>query len=251
MAQLWIGTSGWSYRDWKGLFYPAGLRQADWFAHFCRHFQTVELNVTFYRIPSVQAVQKWAATSPPGFRFAIKLNRELTHTRRLANVQEELARFNEAVVHLGDKLAVILIQLPPSFRFDAARLDAFLTLLREQGLPCRYALEPRHPSWFAPEHGPEVAALLAAHQVSLCIADWGGPFPAHETVTAPFLYVRFHGPAARYASKYSDEEMASAAGKIRQWLTQQLDVYVYFNNDTHGYAIENAAKLADLLSQPL
>lgn len=244
MATLWIGTSGWSYRDWVGPFYPKGLPASKWFAHYCEHYPTVELNVTFYRIPTPKAVENWALTSPPGFLFAAKLNREITHVHKFHNVQDALARYFDVLSLLGPKLGVVLIQLPPSFHYHADRVREFLDLLRPRQRPWRTAIECRHPSWFT----PEVFALLSEHQISLCIADAGGPFPAHEVQTAPFVYVRFHGPAARYASKYSPEEMAVASQKIRQWLEQGLDVYVYFNNDTHGYALQNANELRDLLA---
>lgn len=246
MARLWIGTSGWSYRDWVGPFYPKGLASSKWFGHYCEHFRTVELNVTFYRIPTVKAVENWVKSSPEGFVFAIKMFRGITHIKKLRHAEALLDEFFDVAAHFGPKLEVILIQLPPSLKYEAARTREFFEALREKKAPYRYVVECRHPSWFQ----DDFFDLLRQYGISLCVADWGGPFPAHETLTAPFLYVRFHGPAARYASLYSEEDMATAGRKIHEWLERGLDVYVYFNNDTHGYAIENARKLMEFLWVP-
>lgn len=246
MGKLIIGTSGWSYKDWVGPFYPEGMPSTRWFSHYCSHFPTVELNVTFYRIPTFKAVENWQAASPSDFQFTIKMNRQITHIRRLVGAEGALHRFLEMAERFGSKLKVILIQLPPTLEFDAGHAEAFFTLLRHLDPDRRYALECRHPSWFK----DEVYDLLYRMGISVCIADSGGAFPPYEILTAPFVYVRFHGPGARYASKYSDEEMAAAAAKIGEW-TKRRDVYIYFNNDMHGYGIENAFKLREMLNPRL
>lgn len=246
MGKLMIGTSGWSYKDWVGPFYPEGMPSTRWFSHYCAHFPTVELNVTFYRIPSFKTVENWTAASPPEFQFAIKMNRQVTHIRCLVGAEGALHRFLEMAERFGPKLKVILIQLPPTLVFDKAAVEDFLTLLRHLDPDRRYAIEFRHPSWFK----DEVFDLLYRMGVSVCIADSGGPFPPYEVLTTPFVYVRFHGPGARYASKYSDEEMAAAAEKIHDW-ARRRDVFVYFNNDMHGYGIENASKLREMLNPRL
>lgn len=244
MGKLWIGTSGWSYKDWNGPFYPKGLPHTQWFEHYCRHFPTVEMNVTFYRMPAAATVEKWRDESPPDFIFAIKMSRLITHLHRLKEVSEPLDRFLEMADHFGRKLGVILIQLPPSLTFHADTTDEFFEMLREKDPHRPYALECRHPTWFQ----DEVYERLHRQGIALCVADSGGGFPPHEALTAPFVYVRFHGPGARYASKYNDRELSAAAAKIHEWL-EQRDVYVYFNNDTQGYAVENAFKLREMLNR--
>lgn len=240
MGNLLIGTSGWSYKDWVGPFYPKGMPSARWFSHYCAHFQTVELNVTFYRIPTPQAVENWRETSPRDFKFAIKMNRQVTHIRRLVNAEAALDRFLEMAQGFKSKLSAILLQLPPSLAFDQAVVGDFLAMLRQKDPDRRYALEFRHNSWL----NPHALALLYEKNVGVCIPDYGGEFPQYEAFTTPYAYIRFHGPGALYASKYSDEELAAAAAKINAWRADR-DVYVYFNNDMHGYGIENAFTLME------
>lgn len=246
MGKLWIGTSGWSYRDWVGPFYPQGMPSTRWFSHYCLHFRTVELNVTFYRIPTPKTVRLWRDASPGNFFFAIKMNRQITHIRRLVQTEGALARFNEMARNFGPKLNIILIQLPPTLAYEAGLVKDFLDLLRQQDPEHRYALEFRHPSWFK----EEVYELLYRKGIACTIADTGGHFPPHEIFTTPYIYMRFHGPTELYASKYGERELAAAADKIQEWL-QHRDVYVYFNNDMHGFGVENAFRLREMLNPRL
>jgi len=243
MNRLAIGTSGWNYAHWRGGFYPEALPSSQWLEFYSRHFRTVELNVTFYRTPRETTVRKWADTTPEDFLFSVKMNRRITHRHRLSDAEEALDAFLAMLSGFGQKLGVVLIQLPPSFRFDRERVEHFFEALRRKSPHIRYALEPRHMTWLH----EEAYAVLRHYEIAFCQADSGGRYPTAEVVTAPFVYLRFHGPGALYASAYTDEQLRAVAEKIRAWRDQGLDVYAYFNNDFHGYAVENARKLIEFV----
>lgn len=227
-----VGTSGWNYWHWKGLFYPEDLPRDHWLAHYQSKFDTLELNASFYRIPRASTFARWQQESPKGFLWTVKAHREITHFTRLAQ-REPLEKFFAAVEGLGEGLGVILFQLPPSLKFDARVVSRFLGWLPKGK---RYAIEPRHASWFE----PKAVGVLERHGVALCIADSGGRFPSGEHLTAEFVYVRFHGGERLYASRYTPEQMRTWAEKLAAWGRRG---FVYFNNDFHGYAVENALEL--------
>jgi uncharacterized protein YecE (DUF72 family) len=241
MAELRIGTSGWLYAHWRGVFYPRGLPASRWFAHYAQHFDTVELNNPFYRQPSRATFVKWRTQSPRDFAYAVKLNRYLTQFKRLNVTLETIRRTYDPLTGLGPKAHVVLVQLPPRMRFDAARVDRFFGQVRRRRK--RHALEPRDSSWLT----DEALEALRRHGVALCIAD-GPKYETRETVTAGFTYLRFHGRDRLYASNYRDEVLKEWAARIRDWSGRALDVYVYFNNDARGYAVKNALQLRELVS---
>lgn len=230
--EIRIGTSGWSYGHWRGRFYPRELPARQWLAYYQRRFSTVELNASFYRRIRPSTWARWRQQSPPGFLWAVKAHREITHQTRLQR-RTPLRRFLQSVAALGDRLGAILFQLPPSLSFDARVVKRFLGWL-PPGL--RYAVEPRHRSWFA----KQPLALLRRQGVALCMADCGRRFPSARVVTADFVYIRFHGREQLYRSRYTPAQLAVWARSLVRW---KKPAFVYFNNDFQGHAIANARTL--------
>lgn len=243
MGELRVGTSGWVYADWRGRFYPESLKQKDYLHYYARHFNTTEINYSFYQLPTPEAYRNWAESVPENFIFAVKLSRYITHIRRLKDVRDEWRRFLDHAAPLGNKLGPILIQLPPSFRYDRARLEQFLQLAREEN-DYRLAFEFRHASWF----DPQALELLRKYGAAAVIADSSRYPQAPSVPTAHFVYLRFHGPGELFSSRYTDEQLSVWAQKIRAWLEAGLTVYAYFNNDFHAYAVANAKRLVELVA---
>ncbi len=264
LAEHYVGTSGYSYGHWIGVLYPPELSQAKWLEYYCQFFGTVELNVTFYRLPTASTFKGWRKRSPENFVFALKGSRFITHIKKLGDCEEPLELFFQRVKELGDKARVILWQLPPRFKVDLDKLQRFCHLLATNPRASKYhhAFEFREKSWFC----REVYDILKNYNFALALADW--PFilqvkgkpqeigiikykaPKIEVEeTADFLYIRRHGAVALYASNYSDEELQRDARYIREWLEEGRDVYIYFNNDAYGYAVKNALFLKKLLEK--
>ena len=241
--RLRIGCSGWNYAHWRnGVFYPPRCPANRWLRFYAEHFDTVEVNTTFYRLPRLDAVQRWVDDSPRDFVFAVKASRYLTHVKRLRDLPEHLARLYERIEPLraSAKLGPLLWQLPPTFRADHDRLAAALA-----GLPRgeRHAFEFRHPTWFC----EETYDLLRRHGVALVIADRPEvhAFQSFE-LTAGFTFVRFHSGSRGRRGNYSHRELEEWAERLRRW-SREVDVYAYFNNDWEGFAVENARFLATRL----
>lgn len=236
-----IGTAGWVYRHWRGVFYPPDLPQGAWFARYAREFDTVEINNSFYRLPSDDAFDAWRAQAPPGFLYAVKASRFLTHLKKLKDPEEPLARFFARAGRLGPALGPILYQLPPRWGLDLPRFAHFLA-----ALPPGYehAVEFRDASWLR----EEAFALLERHGVAHCLHDLR--LPALEVpprVTAPLVYVRLHGGPG-HGGDYSRAALAAWAARIAAWRDRGLRVVVYFNNDVDGHALANARTLRALLA---
>jgi len=234
-----IGTSGWHYDHWKRLFYPDKLAKAKWLEFYAQHFNTVELNNSFYRLPSDKAFANWRESSPNGFVFAVKVSRFITHIRRLKNAEEPLQNFLARADHLQNKLGPFLYQLPPNMRRNDETLEAFLTILPQQ---YRHVLEFRHQSWI----DDTVFDILRRHSVGLCVFDMPH-FTCPLAATADFAYIRFHGSTGLYASCYNDEELSGWAKRIAKLGTNLKTVYIYFNNDAEAYAVKNAKTLSQML----
>ena len=236
-----VGTSGWSYDHWDGVLYPPGIPPRDRLAHYVRRFGTVELNASFYRWPRTATFASWRHRLPPGFQLSVKAPRGLTHAKRLYAPETWVGRLTECWHELGDRRAVLLVQLPPTQARDDARLDFFLGLLPGW---MRVAVEFRHPSW----HDEAVYALLERHGAAYCVMSGAG-LPCVLRATAPFVYVRLHGPddAHLYAGSYPDADLRWWADRIGEWARDGRDVYVYFNNDGHGHAVRNAETLRGLV----
>ena len=235
--QIRVGTSGWTYPHWRNIFYPLACQKSRWLEYYAEHFDTVELNATFYRLPKTKTVEGWKRRTPDFFLWAVKASKYITHTKRLTEPTEPLERFYATALALEEKLGPILFQLPPSLPFDEERFTDFCRCLRPSH---RHALEVRHPSWIS----DRLFAILEEHNMAFCISDTAGRYPCHEAVTADFLYVRLHGSKKLYASDYSEEELQAWAQKIRQW---GKDTYLYFDNDFGGYAVRNAKRLKEIL----
>jgi uncharacterized protein YecE (DUF72 family) len=236
-----IGTSGWSYQHWEHVLYPPGTASSARLAVYTRRFHTVELNASFYRWPRTSTFASWRRRLPEGFRFSVKAPRGLTHAKRLYAPEAWLERVAAGWHELGDRRGVLLVQLAPGHVRDDARLDYFLARVPAW---MRVAVEFRHPSW----HDEAVFALLERHQTAYCVMS-GANLPCVLRATAPFIYVRLHGPDAGhlYSGSYSDADLRWWAERIRQWEAAGWDVYAYFNNDGDGHALLNAETLRGLL----
>jgi uncharacterized protein YecE (DUF72 family) len=236
-----VGCSGWNYAHWRERVYPKGLPARLWLDHYATLFDTVEINNTFYRLPYRSAVANWVRQSPPGFVFAVKASRYLTHIKRLADLGSGVERFYERIDPLvrSPKMGPVLWQFPENFHRNEERLAAALAQLP----PGRHCFEFRHASWF----GPEVYELLREHRAALVVGDAPKrPFQAHE-LTADWTFIRFHYGARGRNGNYSERELETWAARIGEW-RERADVYAYFNNDWNGYAVRNGLLLRRLLA---
>jgi uncharacterized protein YecE (DUF72 family) len=236
-----IGTSGWHYGHWVGPFYPDKTSSRDMLAFYLRHFDTVEVNNSFYRLPDPETFKAWKKNTPPDFEFAVKGSRFLTHMKKLKEPETGIREFFAAADLLGKKLGPTVFQLPPFWKVNPERLREFL-----QALPRgrhRYAFEFRNPTW----HTPEILSILRARNAAFCIFDIGR-FQSPLELTADFAYVRLHGPRReKYQGSYSRAALTRWAERIRAWRSLGKDVYLYFDNDQKGYAPANAETLKNLL----
>jgi len=231
-GHLRIGTSGYQYDHWRGVFYPTDIPHKDWFAYYAGHFDTVEVNNTFYRLPSAHTFETWREQAPQDFCYTLKFSRYGSHLKRLKEPHASIARFLERASRLCEHLGPILVQLPPRWRLDPERLAGFL-----EAAPRDYhwAIELRDPRWLC----DEVYTLLRRSAAALCIHDLIADHPRY--ITADWVYLRFHG--VNYGGCYSRQALTAQARQIEQYLDDGLDVFAYFNNDAHGYAVHNAADL--------
>lgn len=231
-GRLRIGTSGYQYDHWRGDFYPGDLPRKRWFAHYRDHFDTVEINNTFYRLPDAETFDGWRDQAPRGFRYAVKFSRYGSHMKRLKAPEATIGAFLERAGLLRSSLGPILVQLPPRWSADPGRLDAFLDAAPRKA---RWVVEFRDPSWLR----EDVYEVLRRHRAALCLHDLIDDHP--RVITAPWTYLRFHGRS--YAGSYSPQELTARAKEVALDLREGLDVYVYFNNDLGGHAVRNALDL--------
>jgi uncharacterized protein YecE (DUF72 family) len=237
--RYYIGTSGWHYEHWRYSFYPGTLAKAKWLEFYAGYFDTVELNNSFYRLPSEAAFAAWRNSSPAGFTFAVKVSRFVTHIKRLKNVQEAVETFMSRAKILGEKLGPLLYQLPPNMHRNDERLESFLGTL-PRGM--KHVFEFRHRSWL----DDEVFEILRKHNVGLCVFDMPS-LTCPLVATADFAYIRFHGSTGLYFSCYSDEELAGWAERLAGLTAKLKEVYIYFNNDAETFAVRNAMTLREYL----
>jgi uncharacterized protein YecE (DUF72 family) len=241
VSEVRIGCSGWNYAHWRERVYPKGMPPKRWLEHYATLFDTVEVNSTFYRLPKVPAVRGWVEQTPPGFLFAVKMSRYLTHIRRLGGLETGIPLFYERIAPLVDssKLGPVLWQLPPTFKRDDERLVSTLAALPEG----RHAFEFRHPTWYV----EEVYELLRSRGVALVIPD-SPKYPFRELeLTADWTFVRFHRGTRGRGGNYSETEIAEWAERIDGWRREGIDVYAHYNNDWEGYAVRNGLRLRELL----
>ena len=237
----YIGTSGWHYDHWRYRFYPDKLAKAKWLEFYASHFTTVELNSSFYRLPSEAAFTSWYESSPPNFIFAVKVSRFITHIKRLRDTEEAVEKFITRAKILGEKLGPLLYQLPPNMHRDDGVLEAFLSTL-PQGM--KHVFEFRHQSWLE----EEVFEILHQYNAGLCVSDMPS-LSCPLLAPADFAYIRFHGSTGLYFSCYSDEELANWARKLADLAANLKGIYVYFNNDAEAFAIRNATTLRHYLQK--
>ena len=235
----YIGTSGWHYDHWRERFYPHKLGKPGWLDFYARHFSTVELNNSFYRLPSEAAFANWRDVSPANFTFAVKVSRFITHIKRLKNVEEAVETFMSRAKILEEKLGPLLYQLPPNMHRDDERLESFLAIL-PRGL--KHVVEFRHESWL--DEG--VFEILRQYNTGLCVFDMPS-LRCPLVATADFAYIRFHGSEGLYYSCYSDDELADWAKRLADLATSLKAVYIYFNNDAEAFAVRNAITLRGYL----
>lgn len=249
MANWYLGTVGYSYKDWDGVFYPAGMPQRSYLAHYSQIFNAVELDSTFYGTPPQERVRQWALTAPEGFKFCPKTPREITHDLRLRDAEAKMLAFVEAIRRFADKLGVILIQLPPSF--TAAEFDTVTTFLASLPPDLCYALEFRHPSWYI----AETAELLKVYRVGWVSVDYLG-LPKQIGLTTDFLYVRWLGEHGRFEQK--DHEQVDSTEELSWWwayiqphLNHVQTIYGFFNNDYAGYSPGSCNRFKQIVGLPV
>ncbi|MGH7908197.1 MAG: DUF72 domain-containing protein [Candidatus Binataceae bacterium] len=246
MARFFLGTSGWNYREWRGGFYPHDLPAREWLSWYAQHFNSTEINHSFYHFPRSESLRNWNGQTPDSFIFALKALRLITHTKRLKDIDDNWRDFTQRAQELGGKLGPILLQFPSSFRAAEENMERLEKLLasRPSGAPSlRLAVEFRHKSWL----GESTIELLGRYKTALVLAH-SSRYPVAELAeTAPFTYFRFHGPKELSSSPYSTEELGEWGAKIRMQLERGRDVYAYFNNDNGGYAVPNARELGEIV----
>jgi uncharacterized protein YecE (DUF72 family) len=232
-----IGTSGWHYDHWSGLFYPSALSKNKWFEYYSRHFDTVEINNTFYQLPKEQTFENWRKQAPKDFLFTVKANRYITHVKRLKEPEEPLERFFERANILQKHLGPVLYQLPPSFHKDLDRVKVFLLALPKERIA---VFEFRHESWFS----QDTYEMLKKFNAAFCIHDLVG-IATPRVITSDIIYVRFHGPTGKYAGNYSKSTLQNWAKWIKDNIKGKKAIYAYFNNDYNAYAVKNAKTLKE------
>jgi uncharacterized protein YecE (DUF72 family) len=237
--RIQIGTSGWHYEHWKGPFYPEDLSKQAFLDYYAEHFHTVEINNSFYQLPSEKALIRWRDSVPPGFIFAVKASRYITHMKKLKDPEEAVSIFLERISILGEKLGPILFQLPPKWNFNPQRLEAFL-----KGLPpgYTYTFEFRDSSWF----DPRAYDALGKHGATFCIYDFAGRL-SPKKVTSGLIYIRLHGPSGPYQGQYDEDTLAGWADDLLNRAKEGKEIYCYFDNDQAGYAAQDALRLKAMI----
>ncbi len=238
--KIYCGTSGWSYQDWKGSFYPEKLSQSKWFSFYAEHFNSVEINATFYRWFEEKTYQNWRKKAPEGFKYVIKLPRTFTHQKLLKDIGEPAARFESLVEHLGDKLGMVLMQLPPKMPYDPKRLDLALSQFKH---PEKLAIEFRSPQFFT----EEISKILKKHGSTFCIVDSPDikPLPA---LTSSRAYCRFHGFSEWYSHSYTEKQLSDFLELCKSLKERGAEeMYLFFNNNIGGHAPFNAMVMQQIV----
>lgn len=239
VSRIHIGTSGWHYPHWRGPFYPDDLPESRWLEFYSEKFRAVEINSSFYRLPSRKTLEAWCRSVPSGFVFSVKASRYITHMKKLKDCRRPLLEFYQRVDVLGEKGGPILFQLPPRWRVHPERLENFLRLLSRQ---YRHAFEFRDPSWF----DPRVYELLRGGNAAFCAYELAGRV-APRAITADFVYVRLHGPEGAYRGQYEERTLAGWAQEFLRWADRGKEVFCFFDNDQAGYAAQDAGRIQSML----
>jgi len=240
-GNVFIGTSGWHYKHWKGTFYPGDIKDSEQLSYFIQKFKTVELNNSFYRLPAIETFRNWYQATPHDFIFSVKGSRYISHLKKLILDKQAVDEFLDHVAHLKEKLGPILFQLPPRWEVNVERLSTFVSYLPKNQ---RFTFEFRNPTWYT----EDIYQVLRQHHCAFCIYELAG-HQSPEMVTADFIYIRLHGPGNKYQGNYTDKSLKNWAKECKCWQREGKDVYVYFDNDQAGYAAFNAQRLIELLNQ--
>ncbi|BAV09752.1 Uncharacterized conserved protein YecE, DUF72 family [Filimonas lacunae] len=244
-GKIHIGISGWSYQDWKGLFYPQKLKSTDWLTFYANTFSTTEINASFYHLPLKKTVENWVHKVPDDFLFCPKMSQYVTHIQKLKNTEESLERFFQVFEPMHPKMGPVLIQLPPSLVFDYEVAEHFYKLLSTKYSMYSFAMEVRHSTWMQEES----ITLMAKYNIAFVISQSGHGFPYAEHVTADNIYIRFHGPHALYKSNYTEEMLLHFSTFIKKEVSNGHTIWAYFNNCYYGNAINNALQLIHMTSE--
>ena len=236
---LRVGTSGYQYGHWKGIFYPEALPAKNWLLFYASQFDTVEINNTFYHLPPQSSFDQWRDQAPPGFLYALKFSRYGSHMKKLKDPDEPIGRFMALAARLDGFLGPILVQLPPHWHVDPERLSGFLTAAPSSQ---RWAFEFRDWTWLC----DEIYGILTRHKAALCFHDMIENHP--RPITANWVYLRFHGTSG-HSGCYSHKQLGEEAERIKEYLSRGLDVFAYFNNDVHGHALRNAMDLRSIVKE--
>jgi len=240
-----IGTSGWSYKDWVEIFYPKNLKPTDWLSHYAKTFDCTEINSSFYRLPQQQTVINWVNKVPKEFLFCLKMSRYLTHIKRLKEPEEPLERFFTIFGPMQKQMGPVLIQLPKTVPFDYDVAEHLYKLIKKKYAMYEFAIEVRHQSWMTEES----YTLMAKYNIAFVISHSGDHFPYAEVVTAKNIYFRFHGPGSLYNTRYDDATLKKYSRLFKNWLSEDHELWIFFNNDWFGYGIDNALTLRKFLEE--
>jgi len=244
-GKLHIGTSGWSYKHWSGIFYPIDLKPDKYLEFYTTKFACVELNSCFYHLPLKTTVSGWMNRTPETFRFSPKLSRYITHQMQLLNIEAAAKNFFDVFEGMKSRLGPVLIQLPPGLSYDKPLICNFFNLLNEKYNQYQYAVEVRNKTWL----NDDFLDLLSQCGIAFVIADSGNRYPYYEAFTSGFVYLRLHGREQLYASDYQENDLRSYAESILNWMNKGKEVWVFFNNDYYGYAVKNAERLKEIVDQ--
>lgn len=242
--KIHIGTSGWSYKHWKGIFYPEKMKPTDYLKYYSNFFKTTEINTSFYHLPKESTIEKWVNEVPKDFRFCPKISRFLTHLKRLHEPEEPLERFFEIFEKMKKVCGPVLVQLPPSLKFDYDRAEHFYKILKTQYKDYDFAMEVRHQTWLQDDS----LTLMSKYDMAFVISQSGDRFPYAEMVTAKNIYVRFHGPEGLYSSSYSEKMLRSFADMFKHWVKEGHIIWAFFNNDVGGHAWTNGKQLIEMVN---
>lgn len=245
LKDIHIGTSGWSYKHWQDVFYPADINTTMYLEYYTKFFRCVELNSSFYNLPRKTTVTGWLNRTPPEFRFCTKISRLITHQLQLVNSEEAVWKYFNIFEELNPKMGPVLIQLHPGMQYDKSLIYNFLNLLKEKYSQYRFAFEVRNNSWI----NDDFFDLLSQSGMAFVIADSGRRYPYCEVVTTDFVYIRFHGREQLYATDYSETDLQLYGDKIMTWANEGKKLWVFFNNDYQGFAVKNAARLIEIIEK--
>jgi len=242
-SKIFIGTSGWNYKHWKGNFYPEDVKQRVWLEYYTKKFNSVELNVTFYRLPEDKTFENWVKRTPEDFKFIVKASRYITHIKRLSSPEDTMPKLLDKIYLLKEKLGLVLFQTPPSLKKDEQLLENFLIYINKQDrCNIKPVFEFRHKSWI----DEKIFGVLKENKAAFCFSDYGD-MDVELPSTADYVYIRRHGTKSLGQGNYSGKALKSEAEKIKIWLDEGKEIYAFFNNDIGGYAPRNAIKLREFI----